>query len=482
MKYLKRYEKFLNENVKNISKNIDKELLLVENQVLRDFSSSLWSMSLSSEVFSIEEKEFIKENLLNSNIDLVREGWFADTIQAGWDKAKEVGGKVWDTIKSKVDIIKNNIKSLCAGIADFIKSFFTSISSTISSKSAALKEKVKAVFPEKVKGTLQKAKPNDEELGSELKQLSATNKHVVDHISSKKLFGSSIDAADDSVINSATEQAGKVEDELKNDSLNHDILKSFYITEADEVEYKVGDTVKYKMKDGGEAEKEIVKIDGDNIFFKDKEGKEFSKPKSDILGGSKEGSKDKGKVATAWGGFAKWFLDMEEATPPEKGKAVWWIKLILKIVALLLSPIVKALEVAAKYIASNVLKGYSIVSQYLKGPGPFDFLILGGIIAGIPALVTEFTLVSHKMPEQWAHIFEIMSHFLSELAGMKVLITVFGAICTAMTFAQLVTEFKHLFGHGHGEHAHGEEHKETETETGEVKPGAPTTPAPAPAK
>ena len=75
-----------------------------------------------------------------------------------------------------------------------------------------------------------------------------------------------------------------------------------------------------------------------------------------------------------------------------------------------------------------------------------------------------------------------MSHFLSELAGMKVLITVFGAICTAMTFAQLVTEFKHLFGHGHGEHAHGEEHKETETETGEVTPGAPTTPAPAPAK
>jgi len=117
---------------------------------------------------------------------------------------------------------------------------------------------------------------------------------------------------------------------------------------------------------------------------------------------------------------------------------------------LVLSPIVKALEVAAKYVSSNILKGASAVSKYLSGPGVFEFLILGGIVAGIPALVTEFTLVSHKMPEAWAHIFEIVSHFLAEAAGFKVLITIFGAFCTAMTFAQLCVEFKHLFGsHGH---------------------------------
>ena len=46
---------------------------------------------------------------------------------------------------------------------------------------------------------------------------------------------------------------------------------------------------------------------------------------------------------------------MEQATPPEKGKAVWWIKLILKVVALILSPVVKALEVAAKFVSSNIL-------------------------------------------------------------------------------------------------------------------------------
>jgi hypothetical protein len=167
---------------------------------------------------------------------------------------------------------------------------------------------------------------------------------------------------------------------------------------------------------------------------------------------------------------------MEQATPPEKGKAVWWLKLILKIVGLVLSPVVKALEVAAKFITSNVLKGVSAASKYLKGPGVFEFLVLGGIVAGIPALVTEFSLVGHKMPEEWAHIFEVVGLFLSEVSGMKVLLTIFGAFCAAMTLYQLIVEFKHLFG-GHGEEGHGEEG---------AKPGAkpeggesPAAPAPA---
>ena len=98
---------------------------------------------------------------------------------------------------------------------------------------------------------------------------------------------------------------------------------------------------------------------------------------------------------------------------------------------------------------------------------------MGGIAAGIPALITEFALVSHKMPEAWAHIFEIVSHFLSEMAGMKVLITIFGAFCTAMTLYQLIVEFKHLFG-GHGAEGHSDEAPATP-----AKPGTPPAPAPA---
>jgi plastocyanin len=474
MKYLKRYERFVNENVRVVIKNIDKELMIVEKQVLNDFSGSFWDMSLRSKVFNEEEKNFIKENLLSVKVDLVNEGWLSDTLTGVWDKAKEVGGKIWDKVKSKITAIKENIKNLCTGIADFVKSFFKSIGEGISTKAAAMKEKAKQVFPEKVKAAKETAK--DEELGSELQQLTSTYTHLTTSVKSG-LFVKNVDATDDGVIKDAESQVGELEAELKAESLNHDILDTFYIYEAEEVEYKVGDKVKYKMKDGGETEKEIVKVEGENIFFKDKEGNEFSKPKSDILGAS--GS----AVGKAWGGFAKWFLDMEEATPPENGKAVWWIKLILKVVALILSPIVKALEVAVKFVSSNILKGASAVSKYLNGPGVFEFLILGGIVAGIPALITEFSLVSHKMPDPYSHIFEIVSHFFAEAAGFETLITIFGAICTAMTFAQLVTEFKHLFGHGHGEEhgKEGEEHAKPGTApvagTPATKPG--TAPAPA---
>lgn len=452
MKYLKRYEKFVNENIKFIGKNIDKNLLIVEKKVLNDFSNSFWDISLKSSVFSVDEKIFIKENLLNVKVDLINEGWLTDTLGEVWNKAKEVGGQVWDKVKSKITIIKDNIKNLCSGISDFVKEMFKSIGNSLVTKSQALKEKIKGEFPEKVKAAIQKNKPKDEDLGNELKQLSATSKHLTESVK-VGLFTKNVDTSDDSIISGAESEVGELESELKAESIKNDILSAFYIKEENEIEYKVGDKVKYKRDNGEEVEKEIIRIDGDNFFFKDKEGNEFSKQKSDIL------SKATGTGAKAWAGFSKWFLDMEQATPPVKGKAVWWIKLILKIVSLVLSPIVKALEVAAKYVSSNILKGASAVSKYLSGPGVFEFLVLGGIVAGIPALVTEFTLVSHKMPEEWAHIFEIVSHFLAEAAGFKVLITIFGSICTAMTFAQLCVEFKHLFGHGHGEH--GEEGHDT---------------------
>ena len=114
MKYLKRYERFVSESSKMVAKNIDRELKLVESQVLRDFSGSFWEMSLRSSAFTEEEKGFIRESLMSFEIDLVREGWLVDTLKAGWEKAKEAGGKVWDKVKSKVEIIRNNIKDLCA--------------------------------------------------------------------------------------------------------------------------------------------------------------------------------------------------------------------------------------------------------------------------------------------------------------------------------------------------------------------------------
>jgi hypothetical protein len=61
-----------------------------------------------------------------------------------------------------------------------------------------------------------------------------------------------------------------------------------------ESEYKVGDIVKYKKENGEESQNEVLKIEGDKVFLKDKEGKEFSKDKKEILGKAEE-SKEKDK-------------------------------------------------------------------------------------------------------------------------------------------------------------------------------------------
>lgn len=449
MKYLNRYEKFMNENAKNVIKNIDKDLMIVEKQVLNDFSISFWDMSMRSSVFTEDEKTFIKENLLSIKVDLVNEGWLTDTLSATWDKAKEVGGQVWDKVKRKITIIKDNIRNLCVGIADFVKELFKSIGSSITDKIEKLKATTSKDFPVKVKEALAKKPLDKKAAATEIGQLKSTCDHLTYAIKTGFMVAS-IDAVDDNIAKEAESQVGELENELKTESLNNDILSAFYIYEAEtaEVEYKVGDIVEYNRGDGKKDTKEIIRIDGDSFFFKSKEGKEFSKTKADIVG------KSKTTGAKVWGGFAKWFLDMEQATPPVEGKAVWWIKLILKVITLVLSPIVKALEVAAKFISSNILKGVSAVSKYLKGPGVFEFMVLGGILAGIPALITEFSLVSHNMPEPWSHIFEVVGHFLAEVSGFKILLTIFGAICSAMTLYQLVVEFQHLFGHGHGDDAH----------------------------
>jgi hypothetical protein len=61
-----------------------------------------------------------------------------------------------------------------------------------------------------------------------------------------------------------------------------------------ESEYKAGDIVKYKKENGEESQNEVVKIEGDKVYLKNKEGKEFTKDKKEIEG-KVEGSKEEDK-------------------------------------------------------------------------------------------------------------------------------------------------------------------------------------------
>lgn len=87
-------------------------------------------------------------------------------------------------------------------------------------------------------------------------------------------------------INSMSDKAKAIDDKAIADAKAGESQKA--------VEYKVGEIVKYKRENGEEAQSEIVKVEGDKVFFKDKEGKEFSKDKKDITG-KVEGAKEEGK-------------------------------------------------------------------------------------------------------------------------------------------------------------------------------------------
>lgn len=81
------------------------------------------------------------------------------------------------------------------------------------------------------------------------------------------------------------------------------------VEKAAVVEYKVGDSVKYKRDNGEEATSKIEKVEGDKYFFKTEDGKEFSKDKKDIIGKGEEAKKEEAKVEDA--GIASGNVDKE---------------------------------------------------------------------------------------------------------------------------------------------------------------------------
>jgi hypothetical protein len=85
-----------------------------------------------------------------------------------------------------------------------------------------------------------------------------------------------------STINTIAEKTKEIDDKIIEET----------VSKEKESEYKAGDIVKYKKENGEESQNEVIKIEGDKVFLKNKEGKEFSKDKKEIEG-KVEGSKDK---------------------------------------------------------------------------------------------------------------------------------------------------------------------------------------------
>jgi hypothetical protein len=228
---------------------------------------------LKSQPLKVETKE-IKESRKIYGFDdysrtlLYEKNTFSDEREVVLDKMKSIYSEMVAQEKNpSSDALKNRAKEVISKFDEYKKSL-SNEEEWEKMKRRERKEKVESMNKE-VDSIVQKT---NELQKSELIKI-GVDKKIADSMSNII-----------STINTIAEKTKEIDDKI--------------ITETNskekESEYKVGDIVKYKKENGEESQNEVLKIEGDKVFLKDKEGKEFSKDKKEIEG-KVEGSKEKDK-------------------------------------------------------------------------------------------------------------------------------------------------------------------------------------------
>ena len=424
-------------NYKSFVKDIHKQVPIIEKQIFSDFSNSIWDMSLRSSIFTNDEKEFIKENLISYKIDLLKEEFgIKDFFQKVYDNGKKAGGKLFSTIKEKLLKIKEGMKSLISGVVKFFESIIKNLFNISQRNVKNITTQFKSPIDKKLVELITQKKIDKEDLKSDLGDVKQTTGFLKGKFVSS--FNKQVETIDDKVISDAEKEVANIEDELKLESF--DILKTFYSVNED---FKVGDMVSYTRDNGEKTQKEIVKVDGETITLKDKEGNEFTKKSDEV----KSVNKTTTKILDAKDWFMKWFLDMKQTSPPEEGKTKWWIKLILKVIMLLLSPIKILLKTTINFISKNALKGLSNFVKALNGPGLFEFTTLGAVLIGIPNLIEAPEKImfaqfgTSQLEEPWDLVFSLLSGTILDISGMDLVIKVFGVICLILALEGIISSY-----------------------------------------
>ena len=406
MKHIHTYKGFIKESIKQI----DKQTLIIEKQLINEFSNNFWSLCNNSTVFTNEEKQFINNQLVSEKVDLLKEEWkFLDkAVDYFQDKSKEIK----DRFTTKLKQIKDSISSYVQSVKEFAKKIFFALLDGVKSKANEVIKKHKDDFLDKVEA-LDRIK-----ILSEKKQLietfswwgyvtKATNdlliiKPATDSLA-KKSISSKIDSTQANVESEASKNISDAEKEMeggKNESFGtilnsttDDVLMSFYLLREQE-ESKIESCVNWLLK----------------------------------------------------------FLEVEKLDPQVKTgeKLLWWGKLFLKILQACLNPIVMLVE---KVIVKNALTATSWVTNQLGGPGPYPFVVLGGVAAAMFGFIADFGLIfptdnpfiqSLGFVKSWiAHVMEHAGGIFPAYDTIKTFLKLF---CLAMAFFHLshsIEEYQH---------------------------------------
>lgn len=432
MKYVKGYHRFLKESKQQMEENA----IIVEKQVLNDFSKDFWNLCIKSSIFTEEEKKFITENLTSSEVKL-NEEW--EWLDKAVTYAKDKGGKVLDTIKSRIEKLAGGIKQFVASMVEMAKNIWSAMITGVQKFAKELSSQHK----ENVKGLIEKA-PEKERM-DEFNQLKSTLQH----------WG----------LMSAT--VAQVTQSKASSTVNNLFVKAQADTEKQSID---------NLKEAEALEESIFfGVEEDILvhFYNINEAEETTPA---------EGESEQKK--SVWDWILKFLgqkgLDPDVATGK---KLLWWGKFFLKVLGLIFSPLVKLLEAVLKYKGNKILQGVSWITKQTGGPGVYQFVVMGGVIAGLIGIVAESALLQHiEFPGSGAMHSTVswVSHTLEhagDLVGWyKIISYTLTLFCLAMTTYEVCKEIEHLVHAtkpGHGEEAKPTtENPQTKAEGGE-SPGSP---------
>ena len=400
MKYLNNYKRFMKESVKSINK----ESILLERKLLGDFSSNFWTLCLNSNVFTLEEKQLIKSDYINESINLIKEEWKFLNKAADYfsDKSKDIR----DKFTTKLKQIKDSIGSYVTSVKEFAKKIFFALVDGVRSKANEVVKQNKDKFEEKIKA-LDKLKLNEEK------------KKLIETFS---WWGYVSKVADDLL------KSKPIENAPWNKSISSKIDSTQSNVES-EASKNISDAEKEMEETKNESFESILNSTNDDVllgFYLLKEQEE-----------TKEGKIDS---CITW--LLK-FLEVEKLDPEVKTgkKLLWWGKLFLKILQACLNPIVILIE---KVIVKNALTATSFITNELGGPGPYKFILLGGLAAALFGVVADFGLIfpidnpfiqSLGFVKSWlAHSLEFAGGIFPGYDAIKIFLKVF---CLSMAMFHL---------------------------------------------
>ncbi len=417
MKYVKGYSKFVKESKKQIEKNAIK----VEKQLLNHFSKGFWALCIKSSIFTNEEKVFITENLSTSDVKL-NEEW--EWLDKAVTFAKDKGGKILDTIKSRIEKLTSGIKQFITSMVEMAKNLWAAMITGVKKLAGELSDKHK----EKVKVIIEKA-PEKEKM-DELNQLKSTVQHW-------GLMGTTVAEITQAKANTAvTNLFVKSQADAEQQSINN-LKKAEALEES--IFFGVEDDILVHFYNINESE-EVV---------------------------AKEGGEEKKSV---WDWILK-FLGQEGLDPEVKGgkKLLWWGKFFLRVLGLIFSPLVKLLEGLLKWKGNKILQGVSWLTNQTGGPGVYKFVVMGAVVAGLIGIVLEGALLNHiefpgagAMHSTVSWISHSLAHAGDLVGWYKTISYTLTVFCLALTIHEVAKEIGHLV------HA-------TKSETPGTKPEATTT-------